>query len=316
MLKRMVLILCFLGLFWAPLEARGELKIGVAYTYQSGMAERVLVGFDRQMRSLGVSVRMTYRTGLKGQAALGRAIRDFEQTQDGILIMRSTGAKWLVKNSTTIPTFVGACNHPGQLGVINNIDAPERNITGVTYYLPRKVQWEIFRAILPEAKSIYLLLEKGHPSSDVDLHETKAICKDLGITLHYKYNKILPQAIEVIQAYREKVDAFILGTQALYIDNTDKLVSKFPHTVFLSYSGKQVENGALGGFVADDYLLGRKLANSVHDVLVKGMPFSKVPVKFDRRPKFLVNVQAAERLGVEIPFEILQAATLIGEGEK
>lgn len=189
--------------------------------------------------------------------------------------------------------------------------APEGNVTGVTYYLPRKIQWEIFRAILPKADAIYLLLEKGHPSSMVDLKETRAICGELGIGFQYKICENLGQAIDVIEHQRDKVSAFVLGTQALYIDNTDKLVARFPNEIFLSYSGKQVENGALGGFVADDYILGRKLAISMIDVLVKGKPFNQVPVKFDNRPKFLINVAAAERLNVEIPFEILRAATLI-----
>jgi len=147
----------------------------------------------------------------------------------------------------------------------------------------------------------------------VDLKETKAVCRALGIGFRYKICESLDQVMATVSKYQGKVSAFVLGTQALYIDNTDKLVTRFPDEIFLSYSGKQVENGALGGFVADDFLLGRKLAVSVRDVLVKGKPIRQVPVKFDTQPKFLLNVGTAERLGIKIPFEILRTATLIGE---
>ena len=81
------------------------LKIGVAYTSQSGMVERVLDGFSQQMLRKGIRLQMTYRTELKSLEALSRAVEEFERTQDGVLIMRSTGAAWLVDNPVSIPTF-------------------------------------------------------------------------------------------------------------------------------------------------------------------------------------------------------------------
>lgn len=306
-------IVLILTSLWFQSGACAALKVGVAYTSRSGMSERVLKGFLAEMRSMGIELQMTYRTELADLDKLAEAVKVFERTQDAIIVMRSTGARWLAKHPTRIPTFVAACNNPEQLGVIKNMAAPEGNITGVTYYLPRKTQWEIFRAILPKADSILLLLEKGHPSSAIDLKETREVCSQLGIGFQYKICGSLEQAMAAIARHRNKVNAFVLGTQALYIDNTDKLVKRFPDQVFLSYSEKLVENGALGGFVADDFLLGRKLAVSVRDVLIKGKPIRQVPVKFDDKPKFLLNVQAAERLGVKIPFEILRTATLINE---
>ena len=79
----------------------------------------------------------------------------------------------------------------------------------------------------------------------------------------------------------------------------------------LSYTNKPVHAGALGGFVAEDVKLGYMLAESLVDVLVKGKAIKDVPVKMDPNPKFFVNAKTAERLGVEIPYEILAAATVI-----
>ena len=302
-----------LALLCIPAQAGRQLKMGVAYTSYSGMAERVLAGFIDEMKTQRVPMELEYKTGLADLDVLAREVRAFEKTKDAILIMRSTGAGWLAKNPTRIPTFVAACNHPGQLGVIKNMNAPEGNVTGATYYLPRDVQWEIFRAILPDIHSIFLILEKGHPSSMVDHRETQAICKKLGIDYRYRFCTSLDDALATIEKNQHQPDAFVLGTQSLSIDNTDRMVARFPHLVFLSYSSKQVENGALAGFVANDEILGRKLAISVKDILVDGKPFHQVPVKFDERPKFLLNVLTAERLHIEIPFEILRTATLIGK---
>lgn len=309
--KTLIFIAITLAMFCLPALGMEPLKIGVAYTSTSGMAERVLEGFTKKMMAMGIPIDMDYKTGLADLDELAKEVRIFEKNKDAVLIMRSTGARWLAQHPIKLPTFVAACNNPAQLGVVNNMQAPEGNVTGVTYYLPRDTQWEIFRAVLPDIRSIFLILEKGHPSSMVDHQETQAVCKKLGIKYRYKLCTSVDDAIATIEMHRANTDAFVMGTQRLTIDHADSLVNRFPDLIFLSYSSKQVENGALAGFVADDNLLGRKLAVSVRDVLVKGVPVRQVPVKFDRKPKFLLNAFAAERLHVNIPFEILQSATLI-----
>ena len=79
----------------------------------------------------------------------------------------------------------------------------------------------------------------------------------------------------------------------------------------LSYSSKSVKSGALGGFAADDEKLGYMLAKSVIDVLKNGRAVKDVPVKVDPEPKFFLNAKAAEKLEIEIPFNILESATVI-----
>jgi putative ABC transport system substrate-binding protein len=67
----------------------------------------------------------------------------------------------------------------------------------------------------------------------------------------------------------------------------------------------------LGGFVAEDQKLGRMLAESLVDVVIKGKKIGAVPVKVDPKPMFYVNAKTAQKIGVEVPFQILQAATVV-----
>ena len=68
---------------------------------------------------------------------------------------------------------------------------------------------------------------------------------------------------------------------------------------------------ALCGVVADDVKLGGMLAESVVDVLVKGKAIKDVPVKTDPKPRLVINIATAKRLGLEISFEILETAKII-----
>jgi putative ABC transport system substrate-binding protein len=228
-----------------------------------------------------------------------------------MVLLRSNAAKWLAKNPPTIPTFIGGCNHPSQLGAVKNLQAPEGNITGVTYYLPVASQFEVFKAIIPDLKSVLLLLEKGHPSSLIDQEGTKAVCKKLGIRYNEKFSESSAETLATVNRYRGKVSAIVLGNQALIFDDAKNIVNAAGDTPVLSYSSKPVKVGALGGFVADDTKLGHMLAYSLADVLAKGKTIKTVPVKVDPAPKFYVNANTAQRLQIEIPFHILETATVI-----
>ena len=228
-----------------------------------------------------------------------------------MLVLRSNGAKWLAKNTPSIPTFVGGCNHPGLLGAVNNLDAPEGNITGVTYYLPVRAQFEIFQAIIPNLNSVLLLVEKGHPGAEIDRNGTREAAAELGIKYSEKVCATESDVIAAVKQAQGNVSAIIIGNQALILDATKNIVAAAGQTPVLAYSKKPVIDGAFGGFAADDTKLGYLLAESVVDVLVNGKAIATVPVKVDPAPGFYVNTTTIEKLGIEIPYETLESATLV-----
>lgn len=285
--------------------------IGVAWSGKSGMTRRVVAGFDRGIKEFAPDMKIEYHKELPTMDALAEIAVKFQKEKDGMLILRSNGAKWLGKNPPSIPTFIGGCNNPVQLGTVKNMAAPEGNITGVTYYLPVSTSFETFQAILPEMKSVLLLMEGDHPSSKIDEAETREICTGLGLEYHQKTVLTGEEAAEAAKSFSGKVSAIIIGNQGLVIDNASNIVAAAGKTPVFSYSSKPVKDGALGGFVADDGVLGYMLARSVADVLVKGKSIKDTPVKVDPNPKFYVNAKSAEALGIEIPYEILDAAEVI-----
>ena len=285
--------------------------IGLAWVGKSGMAKRVVAGFEQGAKEFFPDLEIEYAKELASLDDLGALVEKWEKEKKGMVILRSNGAKWLGKNPPSIPTFIGGCNHPVVLGALGNMEEPEGMITGVTYFVPTATQFEVFKAIVPDLSSVALLLEKGHPSSVIDRDGTKKVCAGLGI----KYNEVLcattDDAISGVKEYASKTSAIIIGNQALNIDNAANIVAAAGNTPVLSYSNKPVQVGALGGFVADDGKLGYMLAESVADVLKNGKAVKAVPVKVDPDPKFYVNITTAQKLGLEIPYQILKVANIV-----
>lgn len=286
-------------------------EIGFAWAGKSGMANRVTTGFEKGMAEFAPDIKIEAHKELPSVEALAEVAAGFQKEKDGMVILRSNGAKWLGMNPPAIPTFIGGCNHPGQLGAVKDLEAPEGNITGVTYFLPVSTQFETFKAILPGLESVLLLFDPSNPSEAIDRQGTREVCESLGIAYNEKGCGSKEEVVAAVQEYQGKVGAMIIGNQATIIDNTTAAVEAAGTTPVLAYSSKPVKDGAVGGFVADDVQLGYMLAQSVADVLLKGKAVKAVPVKMDPKPKFYVNVKSAQRLGLEVPYEILEAATIV-----
>jgi putative ABC transport system substrate-binding protein len=297
-----LLALCFSSNLFA-------VDIGVAWEGKSGMVNNVIKGFAEGIKGSGINVE--YQKDLASVDELVKVMSRFQKEKAGMVIFRSTGAEALIKNPPTIPTFIGACNNPAKVGVVKNMKAPEGKITGVSYYVPGKIHLELMKTILPTMKSVMLLMEKGHPSAPIENEETKAASTVLGITYHGKMCSSVDEILTAVKENKDKVSAFIIGTQALVFDNTPKIIDAAGKTPVFAYSEKPIKTGALGGYVADDELLGKMLAQSVIDVLVKGKAIKDVPIKFDPQPVFYLNGNTYKKLGLQIPPNILSAAKII-----
>ena len=311
--KKARLALAFAALTVSTLASIPVLAVdvGVAWAGKSGMTRSVVKGFEAGMKKMAPEVKVEYRKELASMDELTAAAKEFESSKDGMVILRSTGAKYLGKNPPSIPAFIGGCSDPVALGVLNNMDAPEGNVTGVTYTLPVDTQFETFQAIIPNLSSVLLLTEKGHPSSAIDQANTEKTTQALGLAYTSREVGGVDEAVAAINEFKGKVSAVIIGNQAKVFDYAKAIVDAAGTIPVVSYSAKPVKQGALGGFVADDVKLGEMLAESVVDILVKGKAVKDVPVKVDPKPKFYVNVGTAKRLNLDIPYEILEAATLI-----
>ena len=314
-MKRYAVIVSVLVLMlggWSADMLAQEMKVGMAWMGKSGSSNRFQKILTEDFQAKAPTIQLEVVGEIATEEEFAALVARFQQEKAGMIILRSTGSEWLAKHPTTIPTFIGGGNHPGYLNVVKNLAAPEGNITGVTYYVPVNTQFEIFQAIIPNLTSLWLLLEKGHPSSLIDQEQTKKYCDELKIAYH---ESLCSSPEEVVAAVKEAVaagvSAIVLGNQAIPIDNAKAIVAAAGMTPTLSYLSPPVKEGVLGGFNADEIKLAHILAESVIDVLVNGKPIREVPIKFDPTPEFTINETTAQKLQLTVPYEILKHAVIV-----
>jgi putative tryptophan/tyrosine transport system substrate-binding protein len=286
-------------------------KIGVMWMTKSGMADRVARGFMGRIKELAPGVELEFEMALPDPVSTKRVYRRFQDEKDALIFLRSHGAEWLAANPPRIPSFIGAASNPERLGLMPDMSRPDGLATGVTYYLPVARQFELYRQLFPELKSVGLLIMTGHPSSAIEDSETRAACEQFGIEYRVASCGDKPGLVTAVKQLRDQVDLFILGNQNLLIDNSAVVATIAGMTPVMSYSQKPIGKGALGGLVPDDAKLGALLAESVIDVLLGGKSVAEVPVKSDSSPRFLIDSRRLSQLGLTLPESLQEIASEI-----
>lgn len=291
--------------------AQGK-EIAVIWDTKSAMVTNVVIGFLPAMRRVAPDIRVTLYRELKNFDEAKRVFHESERTADGIVFLRSAGAKYLATVQPKVPCFVGATNNPKELGTIKNLNAPEGMVTGVTYFIPYEKRFDIILSMFPKTKSVALLVEKGHPSGPIEQAGTRKECERRGLI----YREVVASNLSgLLEGTRNlgKVDLIIIANNRLVMDNVASLllISNATKTPMFSFADKPVKGGAAAGIAADDFKLGAMLADSVADVLVKGKPISQVPVKMDPQPKISINEAMMRGLDLTFPDAILRNAIII-----
>jgi len=303
--------LCSCAMDKAPsTQAAG--KVGVLWFQQSKVADNVYAGFAERMKQRAPNIEIEVKAALKDQAAAAKVYQEFQASKDAVVFLRSAGGQYMAAHPPKVPGFIGATDNPAMLGVVKNMAAPEGNITGVTYYVPAEQQFDAFRKMFHNFKSVGLLLKKGHPSVPIDQAGTKAACKKYGVEYHEALCSDTKQLKAAVEGLRDKVDLFILGNQNLLTDNSAVVAQNAGDVPIMSYAEEPIlERHAVGGLVANDKKLGRMLADSVLDVIAFGKKVSEVPVKTDPKPQMAICMPLAVKHSAGLPPLMLKDARII-----
>ncbi|SFI94293.1 ABC transporter substrate binding protein [Albimonas pacifica] len=292
----------------------GPPSVGIAFIGKSSQAERTLDGFFERMKEIAPAMKTERISDLADAEALGAAAAALAARHDGVIVMRSNGSEWLAENALPVPAFTAGGNHPPTLGSVMNMDAPEGNVTGVTYFLDHRIVMEIFVAMFPQALSWEVFTQAGHPAAPIDADGIEEACGALYLTCTMTAlgaGAELPEAIR-----RSQAEAFLIGNQAPLYDDpavfAQALEAAGERAVF-ALNAKPVEMGAVASMTADDHRLGRMLADRVVAVLRDGRPIREVPVGRDPEPTLVLNAAALERLGIHPPRQMMALSEMVGD---
>jgi putative tryptophan/tyrosine transport system substrate-binding protein len=215
--------------------------------------------------------------------------------------------------TSTIPVVFMIGSDPVDLGLVKAFNRPGGNLTGVAYYnvevAPKRL--ELLHKLVPSAKSVAILVQQGNAvEAAVQVREAEAAVKVLGLRLRV-IEVATPNDLDTAFATvaQERIDLVHIGVDGLFGNNRARLiVLAARYGVPTSYPWREftVEGGLMN--------YGALIREQFHEVgtyaarILKGERPADMPIQRPTRLGFILNLNTARALGIDVPPTLLALA--------
>ncbi|NLV57355.1 MAG: ABC transporter substrate-binding protein [Clostridiales bacterium] len=205
---------------------------------------------------------------------------------------------------TGIPVVFIAVSDPVAAGIVQSIEAPGGNCTGVSDVLNFDAQLQMIRAFLPEARTIGVIYTTSEPNSISHLSSFQEIAPKYGFTVEAVGITGPSEVGSATSSLVAKgVDCLNNFTDNNVVDNLP-LVLHVTNAAGIPVFGSEVEqvvNGCLGAQGIDYVALGRKAGEIARDILTGKADPATTPVVQVSDVTPCYNSKVAEALGILLP---------------
>lgn len=219
--------------------------------------------------------------------------------------------------TSTIPIVFVTADDPVETGLVQSLNRPDGNMTGVTrlnIQLSAK-SIEAVHELLPAVSNLGVLINPKRPTADVQVANMRnaaaAVSKSISV-LHAFTEREIELAFQA--AATERVGALIIPTEPAFNDQTQRIVALAArHAIPTIYS--QREYVVAGGLMS----YGSNLLESYHQQgdyvgrILKGAKPADLPVQQPTKVELIINLQTAKALGLAFPITLLGRADAVIE---
>ena len=293
--------------------AEGPVKIGINQYISHPSLDAVATGFKKGMADAGYTGdKISYdEQNPQGEPATNTSIVGkfaADKDMDLVLAIATPAAQAAATSITDIPVLFSAVTDPVAAKLVASLEAPGGNVTGTSDKNPVKEQLELLKKIKPEAKSVGIVYSSGEVNSQVQVDWAKEAGAELGLTIEAK---AISASSEVQQAADSlNVDAFYVPTDNAVVSALEGLlqVSQNKKIPVISADGESVKRGATATYGLNYEKLGEQTAAMAVKLLKGEAKAATMPVETITKVELYVNTTAAEKIGLEIPADLLSSA--------
>src|SRR5450830_699336 len=215
--------------------------------------------------------------------------------------------------TTTIPIVFGVGDYPVRLGLVTNLARPGGNATGINFFVNEVAakRLRLLHDLVPKAVRIAVLVNLAKASTE---EFTLRAVQEAAPTLGLKIQILNASTIGEIDAAfatiaRDHSDALLVAPDAFFVSRRVQFITltardRIPATYSLR------DYVAIGGLMS----YGTDLADAFRQVgvytgkILKGANPADLPVVQLTKFEFVINLQTARALGIEVPPGLLSIA--------
>ena len=301
-------------------ERTRPIRIG-ALTESWGPSQSI-VGLRAGLLALGYREHEQFVLGVRftqgDLAALPAAARDLVQYEVDLIFASDIPAAKAAQMATTrIPiVFAGLGGNPVELGLIQSFARPGGNMTGVVNLDvdlgPKRL--EVFRALIPGLHRVLFLYDPTDASNVAAARGYREAAHTLGLVLVEQPVQTQAEAQAILaQVRKDAVDGILQPPHMAWNIPGFILETARQQGIPAMFTGAFFveQSGGLASYGPDPYASGRQAARLV-DKILQGTKPEELPVETNAKIEFVINLKAAQALGLTIdPVVLYQADRLV-----
>lgn len=294
-------------------ENTETVKIGIIKFVEHPSLDAARDGFVKELDNQNINYELD-ETSANGDISLIPTLaQKYNNDEIDILYTIATPTAQGAKNAITDkPIIFSAITDPVGAGLVESIEKPGGNITGVSDYVDAKDQIDNFLKLYPEIQTFGTLYNTSEQNSQVQVDELKAALEEKNLSLEVVgINNIndIPQGISAlspkIDAYFALTDNMIASAAPIVAENLIK--NSIPS---LSAEEGQVKNGLLMSEGVSYEEQGVQAAQIAIEI-INGQEPKDIPVQYYKNSLKVVNKKMADALGLDLNNEVFNNAEIV-----
>jgi putative tryptophan/tyrosine transport system substrate-binding protein len=215
--------------------------------------------------------------------------------------------------TATIPIVFGVAENPVSIGLVANLARPGSNATGINFFLGEVVakRLGLLHELVPKAVRLGVLVNPANGlTAEATLRDIPEAARTLGLQVQVLKASTGPEIDAGFSAMvRDRADALFIAPDAFFVSRRVQFATLAARDrVPTSCANREmVEAGLLMSYgvnIADMFLQVGIYTGSI----LKGTKPADLPVLQSTKFEFVINLQTAKALGLEVPLPVQQLA--------
>jgi putative ABC transport system substrate-binding protein len=218
--------------------------------------------------------------------------------------------------TTTIPIVFGVGEDPVRLGLVNSLARPGGNATGVSFFVTEVLakRLSLLHELVPKAVRIAVLVNPANtPTAEAALRKIPEAARAIGLQIQV-LNASTSREIEAafVTLVRDRADALFVAPDIFFVSRRVQFATLATrYGIPATYPAREVvEAGGLMSYGTDRVDMYRQVGAYTGQIL-KGAKPADLPVLQSTKFEFVINLQTARALGIEVPNSLQLLADLI-----
>jgi putative ABC transport system substrate-binding protein len=258
----------------------------------------------------GRNVAFEYRSAEIERARLPELAADLVRRRVAVIVAGGSSATRAAKRlTTTIPIVFTGSGDPVELGLVASLNRPGGNLTGFTSMNEKLTgkQLGFLHELLPGATRFAVLIDPNQPSAPLITREAQAAAMAVGRQIEVltaETNRDIDTAFATL--LQKRADALLVTADSLFAARRAQLLTLAArHAVPAIYPFRaDAEAGGLMSYGPSPTDQDRKAGIYVGRIL-KGEKPADLPFQRATKFEFVINLQTAKMLGIQVPPALL-----------